>query len=65
MSKSVECPTLDFGLGHDPRVVGSSPESGSALIVETTYDSLSSSAAPPTHALSLSLSLILSQNLNK
>ena len=24
----VECPTLDFSSGHDPRVVGSSPHSG-------------------------------------
>ena len=28
---SVECLTLDFGFGHDPRVIGSSSLSGSAL----------------------------------
>ena len=30
----VERPTLDFGLGHDPRVMGSSPKSGFVLSVE-------------------------------
>ena len=29
-------PTLDFGSGHDLRIVGSSPMSGSALGKETT-----------------------------
>ena len=32
----VECVTLDFGSGHDPRVVGSSPMSNSMLNVEPT-----------------------------
>ena len=31
VAQSVERPTLDFGSGHDPRVVGSSPASGSVL----------------------------------
>ena len=30
----VELPTLDFSSGHDPRVVGSSPVSGSVLGME-------------------------------
>ena len=29
MAQFFECLTLDFGSGHDPRVVGSSPTSGS------------------------------------
>ena len=32
---SVERPTLDFGSGHDPRIMGSSPASGSTLNMET------------------------------
>ena len=31
MAESVERPTLDFGSGHDPGVVGLSPESGFVL----------------------------------
>ena len=31
---SVEHLTLDFGLDHDPRTVGSSPVQGSALSME-------------------------------
>ena len=49
----VECPTLDFGSGHDPKVVGLSPAWGSMLGVEPAQDSLSSSAPDPTHALCL------------
>ena len=55
MAQSVERLTLDFGLGHDPRVVGSSPAFGSVLGVEPAWDSLSVSVS-----LSLSLSLTLS-----
>ena len=33
-SVGIEHLTLDFGSGHDPTVVGSSPESGSALGIE-------------------------------
>ena len=41
MAQSIERPTPDFGLGHDPtRVVGLSPVSGSELSVEPAYDSL-------------------------
>ena len=31
MVQSVKCPTLGFGSGHDLRVLGSSPASGSPL----------------------------------
>ena len=34
MAQLVEHLTLDFVSGHDPRVVGSSPVSGSVLSVE-------------------------------
>ena len=44
----VECPTLGFGSGHDPRVGGSSPTLASMLSVEPAWDSLSLSlSAPP------------------
>ena len=45
MAQSVERLTLDFGLGHDPRVVGSSPAFGSVLGVEPAWDSLSVSVS--------------------
>ena len=41
VAQSVEPLTLDFGSGHDPRVVASSPVSGSTLSIEPAYDSLS------------------------
>ena len=47
MAQSVECLTLDFGLGRDLRVVKLSPVLGSTLSGESARDSLS---------LSLSLS---------
>ena len=34
MAQSVQPPTLDFGSGHDPRVIESSPTLGSTLSVE-------------------------------
>ena len=37
----VEHLTLDFASGHDPRVMGSSPVSGSAWSMERACDSLS------------------------
>ena len=46
--QSLERQTVDFGSGHDPRVMRSSPVSGSTLKMEPAWDSLS---------LSLSLSL--------
>ena len=39
MARSVRHPTLDFGSGHELRVMGST--SGSTLGMETAYDSLS------------------------
>ena len=41
MAQSVKHPTLDFSSGHDPRVVGSSPVSGSALIAQSLLGILS------------------------
>ena len=41
VAQLVECLAIDFGSGHDPRVVGSSPVLGSALNVEPAWDSLS------------------------
>ena len=58
VAQSVDCPTLDFGSGHDPRVMGSSPTWGSVLSMEPVCDSISLSLClPPSHALSLSPSL--------
>ena len=34
VAQSVMCPTLDFGLGHDLKVVGLSPALGSVLGME-------------------------------
>ena len=55
MVQSVERPTLDFGSGRDPRVVGLSPTLGSMLSVMPAWDSLSLFLLP---SLSLSLSLL-------
>ena len=53
-AQSVERLTLDFSSGRDPRVVGSSPTSGSALSVEPAWDSLSLPLPlSPAHALPL------------
>ena len=41
VAQSVELPTLDFWLSHDPRVTGSSPGSGFMLTVEPAYNSVS------------------------
>ena len=54
MAQSLEHPTLDFDSGHFPRVMGSSPGLGSALSVESAYDSLPLPLSP---ACSLSPSL--------
>ena len=45
VAQSVERPTLGLGSGHDPRVVGPSPTSGSTL--SGAQNSLSPSALPP------------------
>ena len=41
MVQSVERLTLDFGSGHGPRVVGSSPNLGSELTVQNLLEILS------------------------
>ena len=53
MGQSVGCLTLDFGLGHDLKVVRSSPEMDSRLGVEPARGSLSLLLCPSS-ALSLS-----------
>ena len=65
VAQLVECPTLDFGSGHDLRVMRSNPMSGCTLGMESAWGSLSSSpsAPPPTlrtslHSLSVSLKKI-------
>jgi len=35
VAQLVECPSLDFSSGHDLRVMGSSPKSGSMLSRES------------------------------
>ena len=54
VAPSVEHLTLDFSSGRDPRIMGSSPASGSAQSTEPAWDSLSLSLcpSPPAHALS-------------
>ena len=47
MAQLAEHPTLDFGSGHDLRVVRSSPMSDSALSGESAGDSLSLLLPPP------------------
>lgn len=49
------CPTFDFGPGHDLRVVGSSPTSGSALSGESACNSLSPSTLHLPHPRALFL----------
>ena len=60
----LSCLTLDFGSGHDPGVVGSSPMSGTALSVEPAWDSFFPSfpLTPPLLAHSLFLSKIKNKN---
>ena len=67
VAQSVEHLTLDFGSGHDPRVMGLSPMLGLTVIMEPAWDSLFLSLflSPPAHSLSLSLSLCLSKLTNK
>ena len=66
VAQSVECLTLDFssGHGHDPRVVGSSPSSGSMSLLRILLLSLPLLLSPA-HALSLSLSLQNKNLVNK
>ena len=53
MAQLVECLTLGFGSGYNPRVMGSSPVSGSALNMEPAWDSLSLSLSPSATLLCL------------
>ena len=61
-NEKIKHPILDFGSGCDPRVVESSPTSGSMLSMEPTCDSLSLSLslspsfAPLPHLYNLSFS---------
>jgi len=48
--------TLGFSLGHDPRVVGLSPKSGSIPKVESTWESIPLPLPLPLPAHTLSLS---------
>ena len=56
MAQSVEWPTFDFGSGHDPRLMGSSPVLGSTLSVLEIL-SVSVSLPPPPPLLVCVLSL--------
>ena len=60
VAQLVKCLTVDFGSGHDPRVVGWSPVLGSVLGVDPAWDSLSPSA-PLTPACAHFLSKILNK----
>ena len=57
MPQSVKQPNLDFGSGHDLKVVRSSPESVSAPCKRPASDFFSLSLTARSHTLSLSLSL--------
>ena len=64
--------TLDFSSGHDPRVMGSSPASGSVLTAWSLLEILSlslslslSPSAPLSHPCALALSLQKKINKNK
>ena len=66
MAQSLKHLTLDFGSGHDLKVLELSPTLGSALSGESALGSLSFSHSHCTHAHVLSLSLSqLNQNLKK
>ena len=54
MAQLVKHPILNFSSGHDIRVVRSSLGSGSALSVESAWDSLSLCPSPDSCSLSLS-----------
>ena len=46
MAQSVECLTLNFGPGHDPRFVGLGTTFGSVLSMEPAWGSCPSPSAP-------------------
>ena len=54
MVQLVERPALDFGSGHDCRVLKSSSASSSALRVESAWDSVSLPPLPSLHSCALS-----------
>ena len=60
MAQSVEHLTLDFGSGHDPRVVGSSPCSVQSLL--NVFCLSPTAPLPHLHTLSLFLSLSPDKN---
>ena len=56
VTQSVECLTLDFSSGRDPRAVGSSPTLGSVLTAGRLLGILSPSvSAPPSYTLFLKI----------
>ena len=57
VAQSVKCPTLDFGSGHDFRVMRLSLMLGSALSMEPLEIPFFCSSSTPMHACALSLSL--------
>ena len=61
MAQRVKLPALDVGLGHDPRVVGSSPSSCSPPTAWSLFGILSPFLSC-SHAFSVSLSLSLEVN---
>ena len=62
VTRSVECPTLDFGSGHDPRVVGLSP---AFRLCAECGACLRFSLSAPIPALSLSKKLIIKEKVGK
>ena len=56
VAQSVAHLTLDFGSGHDSRVAGLSPMSGSALSMEPSWDSPLALPLPLSPACVFSLS---------
>ena len=61
VAQSVECLTLHFSSGRDPRVMRSIPVLGSILSVESAF----SPSAPLPHLHSLSLSKQTNKQINK
>lgn len=59
---SVECPDVDFSLGHNRRVLGWTPTPGSTFRGESAWDSPSSFAPSPTHIRACSLQNSLLKN---
>jgi len=47
VAQSIKYLTLDFGSGHDLKVLGWSPAQGSALSIESAWDFLSACPSAP------------------